>query len=237
MTFLIPYRGRPKIKEDLIIHLKYYYPESPIVFIEQLDDKDFMKGQLFNIGFKFVKDDLLILLDLDIRLNYFDFPKAMAKIKKPIIPFNTLNRVVIIAPNEYKVVKIGLTRYDIGGVACLTREQFVKYNGYSNLFFGYGFEDHLLNNRVKLNRINNTILHVEHETQDKNSGLFANNKWLADSDHLRDSSEDGYTQTTCSIRSLTQRNNILDIKCNKISVAPEFKYMELLSKGLSLCKN
>ena len=44
----------------------------------------------------------------------------------------------------------------LGGVTMLTKQQFTKINGYSNLFWGWGGEDDDLFNRVKISKMNVT---------------------------------------------------------------------------------
>lgn len=231
-SFLVPVKGRESAKQDLINHLFEHYPECRIIFVYQEDGLAFRKGQLFNIGFNYIKTNILVMIDVDIRTGFIDYQREMNAYNRPMIPYNILNRAVV-ENGKYKVVKLGKTRMDIGGVTCFTQEQYRRCFGFSNLFFGYGYEDHLLHRRSNLKRVDNTILHIEHLIQEKHPELLAWNKKMLDSNSQRLNSLDGYLQTTCD-KKIIEEDNILHIHCSNIGVCSDYKYMSLLEEGLEI---
>ena len=95
-----------------------------IFIIEQSDDKPFNRGKLLNIGFKYAvrkRCDYVVFHDVDkipisIDYSYADYPIHLATND---IPFK-----------EY-----------FGGVTLFPVQDFQKINGFSNNYWGWGFED------------------------------------------------------------------------------------------------
>ena len=236
LSFVIPVRGRIKVQQELISHLNKYYQDFEIIFVEQCDSFEFLKGQLFNIGFRYVNSQIVILLDVDVRIGKIDFINLMQKHKHPIIPFNVLDRGNLLENGSYEITKQGKPCKDIGGVACVTVKQFSDCNGYSNLLFGYGYEDHLLNNRLKLKRVNNTIFHIEHPVEKKNRELINWNGEMVKTDSMRDKNKDGLKQTVVREMNVMIEKNVLHVFCEDIYVTDDFQYMDLYRQGLEIVR-
>lgn len=140
LSIIVPYRNREE-------HLNVFVSEIPkmitnvdfdIVIIEQFDDKPFNRAKLLNIGFNYKKDvsDYFCFHDVDMiptmaDYSYCDKPYHMAT----------------------HVSQFGGTAYHdyYGGVNLFNKEDFIKINGYSNDFWGWGGEDDDLLKRVKKN--------------------------------------------------------------------------------------
>lgn len=132
LSVVVPYRNR----ED---HLKQFVPameselkkqEIPfeIVIIEQNDAKPFNRAMLLNIGFEESKDcDYFAFHDVDMipldsDYSYPDGPTHLA------------------ARAEQFGFKLPYDGY-FGGVTLFDKESFIKINGYSNEYWGWGAED------------------------------------------------------------------------------------------------
>ena len=110
--------------------------EFEIFVVEQKDNKPFNRGKLLNIGSKYAMEsgcDYLCfhdvdLLPIDADYSYPDYPTSL------------------ISEIENKDGDI-LFRY-FGGVTMFSVEDFISINGYSNNYWGWGFEDDDLFHRV-----------------------------------------------------------------------------------------
>jgi GT2 family glycosyltransferase len=137
LAVIIPYRNREE-------HLKVFLEEFPkkinvkdylIIVVEQSEEKLFNRAKLLNIGFDFIKDkiDYVCFHDVDMipieaDYTYSDIPLHM-----------------VTSATQFKG-KIYRGYY--GGVNLMSKENFIKINGFSNEFWGWGGEDDDLRNRV-----------------------------------------------------------------------------------------
>ena len=138
---IVPFRDR---WEQLEIFYKHIIPylkgteiQYRIITIEQDDAKAFNRGMLCNIGFKEAEKlncDYVIfhdvdILPIDVDYSYSDIPIHIASDQLPFITY-------------------------FGGVTLFPAESFKKVNGFSNQYWGWGFEDDDLRRRCHLNGIN-----------------------------------------------------------------------------------
>lgn len=145
---IVPYRDREE-------HLSLFIPtiESileqqnipyQIFIIEQNDDKPFNRGKLLNIGAKLADEagcDYIVLHDVDMipieaNYSYNGHPVLLATMVKDT------DGNYIETFDEY-----------FGGVVSFPLDQFKKINGYSNEYWGWGFEDDDLLYRSKINNL------------------------------------------------------------------------------------
>jgi hypothetical protein len=207
-----------------------------------MDSGEFAKGQLFNIAVRETSGETLVLLDVDIRPGGIDFVKHIREADMPFISFNRLDRGNIIAPMEYEVTKPGKICGDLGGVMCLTRQQFVAANGFSNLYFGYGFEDHCITIRTGFRRIPGRVLHIEHPVVARNPPLFEHNRLMAKTEVTRTWQKDGMKQTRCRMLGKPvapygspEERGIMFLSVWDVYVDDDFEYMDLYKEGRALC--
>ena len=128
---IVPYRKRPthlrKFQEHIRNYLKDY--DYELIVVEQNDDLPFNRGKLLNIGFKTAlrkQCDYVVFHDVDmlprdVDYSYSDIPLHLAT--------NFVNS------------KRELFKTYFGGVTMFPIELFKKVNGYSNEYWGWGFED------------------------------------------------------------------------------------------------
>jgi hypothetical protein len=131
LGIIAPYRKRPghlrRFKEHISEYLKDY--DYELIVVEQADDLPFNRGKLLNIGFKeaqIKRCDYVVFHDLDmlptdVDYSYSEVPLHLAT------NFTNSNRE--------------LFKTYFGGVTMFPVDSFEKVNGYSNEYWGWGFED------------------------------------------------------------------------------------------------
>jgi hypothetical protein len=136
LAVIIPYRNREE-------HLKVFLEEFPkkiniqdylIIVVEQSEEKLFNRAKLLNIGFDLIKDkiDYICFHDVDMipveaDYSYSDIPLHLAT-----------------DASQFKGIYYAAY---YGGVNLMSKENFIKINGFSNEFWGWGGEDDDLRNR------------------------------------------------------------------------------------------
>ena len=131
LGIIAPYRKRPghlrRFRESISNYLKNQ--DYELIIVEQADDLPFNRGKLLNIGFKhavrnqcdYVAFHDLDMLPIDVDYSYTDVPIHLAT------NFINENREIF--------------KTYFGGVTMFPVETFEKVNGYSNEYWGWGFED------------------------------------------------------------------------------------------------
>jgi beta-1,4-galactosyltransferase 1 len=141
LSIIVPYRNREE-------HLKTFISEIPkkivgidfnIVIVEQFDEKLFNRAKLLNVGFDYKKNtsDYFCFHDVDMIPMNVDYTY-------PDKPYHMATNV-----GQFGGSVAYPTYY--GGVNLFNKEDFIKINGYSNDFWGWGGEDDDLLNRIKKN--------------------------------------------------------------------------------------
>lgn len=148
LGIIVPYRDRYKqlvrFKVSLKNWLSKFDIDYEIIVVEQDDGLAFNRGKLLNIGFlysKKLKCDYVIFHDVDmlpydVDYSYCDIPLHMAT---DFITTGEFKRIVF---DEY-----------FGGVTLFPVDIFELVNGYSNKFWGWGYEDNELLYRCKMSKI------------------------------------------------------------------------------------
>ena len=150
---VVPYRGREQ-------HLNLFLPKIcttlsnqkipfEIVIVEQSDNLPFNRGKLLNIGFQraielgctYVAFHDVDMLPLEVDYSYVDRPTHIAT--------EFTGDIERIVANDY-----------FGGVTLFPINDFKKINGYSNEYWGWGFEDDDLLQRYRLNFDNHRVKRI-----------------------------------------------------------------------------
>ena len=135
LAIIVPYRDRQEHLDVFVPHMHEFLKDKGIdytIFIaEQTDNRPFNYGKLCNVVtkeigksytyFAFHDIDMLPMND-ECDYGYPDSPTHLA------------NKV------EAHDNKLPYPQY-FGGVVLINREDFARANGYSNEYWGYGFED------------------------------------------------------------------------------------------------
>ena len=128
---IVPYRKRPghlrKFRQSIESYLKGQ--DYELIVVEQNDDLPFNRGKLLNIGFQqairkqcdYVVFHDVDMLPIDVDYSYSDVPIHLAN------GFTNSDREIF---DTY-----------FGGVTLFPVDLFKKVNGYSNEYWGWGFED------------------------------------------------------------------------------------------------
>lgn len=141
---IVPYRNRKQHLDKFISSIKAKLKKDKIpyelIIVEQSDDKPFNRGKLLNIGFKkalALKCTYVALHDVDMI---------------PIdVDYSPVDRPTHLATNfisEHGEKRIIFDGY-FGGVTMFTTLDYQKVNGYSNVYWGWGYEDDDLLFRVQ----------------------------------------------------------------------------------------
>jgi len=131
LGIIVPYRKRPghlrKFRQSIKSYLKDQ--DYELIVVEQSDDLPFNRGKLLNIGFEYAvrqQCDYVVfhdidMLPIDVDYSYSDVPIHLAT------NFTNSDREI------FKTYFGGITMFPI--------DLFKKVNGYSNEYWGWGFED------------------------------------------------------------------------------------------------
>lgn len=144
LGIVVPYRNRYEqlliFKKSIISYLKNKNIDFELIIVEQDDAKEFNRGKLLNIGFiyaKKLKCNYLVfhdvdMLPVDVDYSYSDIPLQLAN---NFISEDGFSRLLF---DEY-----------FGGVTMFSLKSFETINGYSNEYWGWGYEDNDLLFRCK----------------------------------------------------------------------------------------
>jgi hypothetical protein len=161
---IVPFRNRhyhlAEFKSEIIRYLSDRNIEYEIIVVEQDDKKQFNRGTLLNIGFKYAEDmgcDYVVFHDVDMLPVYVDYSYS----EKP------LHLSTDFVSRENEPPREIFSEY-FGGVTMFPVNVFKEINGYSNKYWGWGYEDTDLLYRCKENNVELDILKI------KNMGVNGN---------------------------------------------------------------
>jgi hypothetical protein len=132
LGIIVPYRDREQQLKRFLTHMKDYLKdiEYEIFIIEQSEGKSFNRGKLLNVGYKYAVEkgcDYFVFHDVDMLPEDVDYSYS----EKP------LHLATHLQEHDYET-----TFFDyFGGVTMFTKEDFKTINGFSNEYWGWGFED------------------------------------------------------------------------------------------------
>lgn len=130
LAIIVPYRDRKENMKEFLPYMQNYIKniDYKIFIIEQANDLPFNRAILLNIGFNEAKDyDYFCFHDIDmlpIESDY-SFKPNVTHLAEKVEQFSW---------------KLPGPIY-IGGATMFDKQSFLKINGYSNKFWGWGYED------------------------------------------------------------------------------------------------
>ena len=146
LGIIVPYRNRPQQLSIFKKHINEYisFPFE-LIIVDQVDNLEFNRGKLLNIGFKKAEElecDYVVFHDIDMLPLNADYSYEEK-------PFHLITDLDL--PEG-----VSRTTFDsyFGGVTLFPSNIYKQINGYSNEYFGWGFEDDDLFLRCKENHIN-----------------------------------------------------------------------------------
>jgi len=224
----------------LVYNIKSLYGVSgcEIIVAEQDSNEGFKLGQMRNLGFKKSKGDIIVFIDVDMRFKEkLDFKKLLSQMGEPFVAWRLISQIEERTIGNYKVISKGKISYGEGGCIVLTRKQFMDSCGYSNLFIGWGKEDHLLCYRFskyRFTKLNVEMYHVIHEKDRKSWGVAPNalehNTRMVSTDVRRKKSLDGYEQTVAKEKLVKLDGMVMHYFFSNVRVPEDFAYMDLYDK-------
>lgn len=148
LAIIIPYRDREKHLFEFVPHIKKFLSTKKnnykIIVVEQNNDKLFNRAKLLNVGFALSKEnfDYFCMHDIDMlpedeKCDY-SYVEGVSRLSTYVSQFDYIER-----PNE----EIG------GGIMLIDKDSFIKVNGYSNMYWGWGAEDNDFGERLKREKI------------------------------------------------------------------------------------
>lgn len=144
IIFLIPYRDREEQKnifqEKMDIIISKYDKPCELYYCFQNDERNFNRGALKNIGFLAMKE------------KYPDHYQNITFVFNDVDTFPTESHYLDYATEKNTVKHFFGFTYALGGIVSIKGSDFELVLGYPN-FWGWGFEDTLLNERIKRNGI------------------------------------------------------------------------------------
>ena len=92
---------------------------------------------------------ILVFQDVDIRhLNYINIKELLNEYKKPFVAFDSITQLNENEIGIYDIIENEKRLCGYGACSIFNREQFIISGGFSNLIFGWGVEDTIMNDRV-----------------------------------------------------------------------------------------
>lgn len=174
LALIVPYRDREEQLRTFIPYIRNYFktttPQNNIDFtlyiIEQTGTEPFNRGKLLNVGFDLAQkagNEYVCFHDVD----YLPLNADYSKPSKPT-----------------RLIWKGLTKREdpdlfFGAVVLFPCDQFIKVNGFSNKYCGWGFEDTDLHLRIRASGLS-----IDRRDQDFKSlqhawsGVDENGNWL-----------------------------------------------------------
>lgn len=134
LGIIVPYRNRPEQLSIFKKTIKTYLKEIDyeLIVVEQVDSKDFNRGKLLNIGFieaSLLNCDYVVFHDVDLIPINADYSYS----PYPVHLIGSLD-----TPEGFK--RETFDTY-FGGVTLFPSKLFKVINGYTNEYYGWGFED------------------------------------------------------------------------------------------------
>ena|SRR4030042_2655639 len=241
ISFIVPINHKKYDRlEGLIYNINLFYNNSDfeIIIAEQDDNEGFKLGQMRNLGFVKSKGDIIVFIDVDIRFKEsLDFKELLKNMEMPFVAWNRIAQVEEKEIGNFKVMGTGRISYGEGGCIVLTREQFENSCGYSNLFIGWGKEDHLLCYRFLRRRfikIDNEMYHVSHNKNRRvwgvNPDALGHNLNMLVTNSKRDKLQDSYHQTIADEKLISDNGIVHHYLFSNVRVPENFIYMDLYKK-------
>ena len=233
---LVPYRNREEHLNVFLPHIEIYLSNQnidyEIIISEQSQDSPFNRGMLLNIAFlkaKEYKCDYIVLHDIDMLpidadYSYPEFPKHM--ITDLQLP-----------PKVDRVME----EYYFGGATIFSTKHFELVNGFSNNYWGWGFEDddlrlrcqekNILNNNYRRKGQFKTLSHKENGQFTQYETFLAEYKFkLIEQNKLTNLEKDGITTIPFNYKTIIKNKKFTHlyttVKYNKIGICVPYRDRE-----------
>jgi len=192
LGIIVPFRNRYEHLNIFLKHITSYLNKTDIeyevIVVKQDDAKLFNRGMLLNIGFKQAKKlkcDYVVFHDVDMLPINVDYSYSD-------IPLHLSTNFELEAGEKERVI---FDTY-FGGVTMFSNDVFEKIDGYSNKYWGWGYEDDDLLLRCKHHSAGLDTLQLKNIGKHKNVLRFNGNDAYVKCDNVIDLNND-FTITIC----------------------------------------
>lgn len=235
ISFIVSCRGRTEMRPGLIFNIRKYYPGSEIIFCNQKDNLLFRKGQLANLGFNLAKHDIVAFINLDYRfMEYVDLIFKLDKYKVPVIPFLYGKLIVEKALGVFTVVLEGHNHTSVGGCVVLTKEQFEKSCGNTNLILGWGPDDIIFAQRIKTyKKLPYTMGHLQHPKTSAHKSMVNCNRRMCFCPPPQPELDAYYHTIADKVGSKVLSENIMQYDFMNIRVSDDFGYKDRYNQQIA----
>ena len=176
LLVVVPYRDRENHLKSFIPHVRAYFARDKldravpyrVIIVEQEGRGTFNRGALKNIGFVLGADnsDYTCFHDIDYLPIWADY--SYAEVPTPIVWYGAETRPI--APGRADRFIIHNLEDFCGGAVLVPNPLFKDVDGYSNDYWGWGYEDEDLKRRylargIRLGRRKGTFAPLEHDNE------------------------------------------------------------------------
>lgn len=161
LLIVVPYRKRDQQLKIFQFHAKIYFNEDKLdkylnvklCILEQDNEKPFNYGRLCNAGYLINEDylDYIVINNVDFLPMIADYSYS----NNPILLIKHGHNNLPMRPssNSKWIVKGSKRENFFGNSVLIPKHIFKKVNGYSNSYWGWGYEDTDLKKRIDVNKI------------------------------------------------------------------------------------
>ena len=144
LAIIVPYRDREEHLAQFVPHMEKFLSDKKIDFkifvVEQGNDRPFNRGWLINVGYD---------ISAQQGYDYFCFHDVDMLPEDETCDYSWVDKPTHLAARLSKFhYRLVYPEY-FSGVTLFNKEHFEWINGYSNKYWGWGFEDDELGDRVK----------------------------------------------------------------------------------------
>ncbi len=197
-----------------------YFKKIDFIFIEDFNTPSYI---LYNIAIRYCATEYIGLIDENIRvLNRFNPIKIYDNTKFPFIAFNKLS----IDDADIDANKI------FGLFLFMKRNDFNKYNGFSNLCVDNEFNCKIFNFKIGgLCRLKNKLIYIDKLAHNEENYDFSLN--IYNMYHMKQikPEQDGLLQTTYNLISKIKKKHIINIKVDNVNIVDDYKYLDLYNQS------
>ena len=140
VTFIIVDRGGKEINrviDNFKQTFESYFSGVYFIIVEQDDDLPFKRGQLYNIGVRYVDTEWIGLIDNDIiNIEQFNPIEKYEELGGPFIAFDKIVQCKVQNEKIEQIEEPKLRPYGFGAFNFMKTEDFKNVNGFSNLCIG-----------------------------------------------------------------------------------------------------
>ncbi len=157
MGVVVPYRDRAAHLAEFLPTLQKFLADNPhkapgrtsVVIVEQQAGGEFNRGKLKNVGYALLRDSIDYVCFHDV-----DYCPSRADYRDPRqgwVHLASKGAEVTLDPRGFSIAH-DMSRFT-GGAVLFAKPAFEQVNGFSNQYWGWGFEDADLNGRCLVRRI------------------------------------------------------------------------------------